>query len=339
MTTDPFFERKITSVRLLSEFAASRGVDMKALLAGTGILHESLDDHTISVSAKQELRVIANLLGLLPVVPALGVEVGLRYHFTAFGALGFAMASSPNLRAVLETTLRYFSLTFALSTFHARDRGDLTEVMVTADHLPDEIRAFVLERDVAAMIRVQRDLLPVSGLVKGVDFPFSCPRHAGRYQELLSIEPRFDAPHCVLKIDRQAILAPLPYANAIAHRAAQDQCRQLISTDEIGQDLDQLIQDYLMRSFPRMPDMEMAARNFHMTSRTLRRRLRQKNVSFTNIRDRVRQAVAKELLLTTTQSIAEISGQLGFAGTTSFINAFKRWTGKTPLSYRKDNWP
>lgn len=335
MTTEPFFNRKITSVHLLCEFAETRGVEADDLLAGSGITRTTLKDHRATVSAKQEMRVIANLCRLLSGVPALGTEAGLRYHFTAFGTLGFAMASSPNLRAALETTLQHFTLTFALSRFHVNEGEDVTEITLTADHLPKEIRAFVLERDIAAMIRVQRDLLPGAGIIRGVAFPFPHRGNSARYRTLLETEPDFDAPHCVLNIDRKAILAPLPSANAIAHKAAQEQCSQMATTGKPSQNLACLIRKHLMRAFPGMPDMETVAADFCMTSRTLRRHLGRENTSFTQIRDEVRETIAKDLLLTTSLSIAEIAYRLGFACATSFINAFKKWTGQTPLAYRR----
>ena len=52
-------------------------------------------------------------------------------------------------------------------------------------------------------------------------------------------------------------------------------------------------------------------------------------------RDEVRLALAETLLGTTPLPVQEISARLGYAGPTSFINAFKRWKGTTPRSYRR----
>ena len=45
--------------------------------------------------------------------------------------------------------------------------------------------------------------------------------------------------------------------------------------------------------------------------------------------------IAKQLLYNTTDSIEEISSKCGFSDTSSFIRAFKKQTGVSPLNYRK----
>ncbi|WP_414703931.1 helix-turn-helix domain-containing protein [Pseudomonas sp. UBA2311] len=49
----------------------------------------------------------------------------------------------------------------------------------------------------------------------------------------------------------------------------------------------------------------------------------------------MRYALAREFLREYVLSVEQISARLGYIDPTSFIKAFKRWTGETPLSYRK----
>ncbi|MEW2927261.1 helix-turn-helix domain-containing protein [Pseudomonas juntendi] len=53
------------------------------------------------------------------------------------------------------------------------------------------------------------------------------------------------------------------------------------------------------------------------------------------MRDEVRYALDREFLREYVLSVEQISARLGYIDPTSFIKAFKRWTGETPLSYRK----
>ncbi|WP_373875756.1 helix-turn-helix transcriptional regulator [Pseudomonas juntendi] len=72
-----------------------------------------------------------------------------------------------------------------------------------------------------------------------------------------------------------------------------------------------------------------------MTPRTLRRRLIDEDTTFLKLCDEVRYALAREFLREYVLSVEQISARLGYIDPTSFIKAFKRWTGETPLSYRK----
>ena len=49
---------------------------------------------------------VANLVDALGDEQALGIDAGRRYHFTAFGALGFAMVSSQTMREAMTIGLR-----------------------------------------------------------------------------------------------------------------------------------------------------------------------------------------------------------------------------------------
>ena len=59
---------------------------------------------------------------------------------------------------------------------------------------------------------------------------------------------------------------------------------------------------------------------------------------FTTYVNRQKVALAKQLLLETTKSIAQISQELGYLNTSHFINLFKRFEGSTPLAYRQNKY-
>lgn len=74
---------------------------------------------------------------------------------------------------------------------------------------------------------------------------------------------------------------------------------------------------------------------FGMSEQTLRRRLHEEAYSFQELKDIVRRDLAVYYITQTKTSIEEVAFSLGFADASTFIRSFKRWTGLTPLSYRK----
>jgi AraC-like DNA-binding protein len=77
------------------------------------------------------------------------------------------------------------------------------------------------------------------------------------------------------------------------------------------------------------------ARALGMSERTLSRRLAAEGTSFRDVLDRVRSETATALLHDPGLSIAEIMFFLGYSEPASFHRSFRRWTGKTPRSYRR----
>lgn len=82
------------------------------------------------------------------------------------------------------------------------------------------------------------------------------------------------------------------------------------------------------------PDFATLAHQFHASAATLRRRLDEEGESYRLIMDDLRRDLAISLLSDTQQSITEVASQLGFAETSAFHRAFKKWTGTRPGEYR-----
>ncbi|MFH4214599.1 AraC family transcriptional regulator ligand-binding domain-containing protein, partial [Acinetobacter baumannii] len=83
--------RSVHSVRLMADFAMESGISYQTILQGTGLSQQQLLDPNMVVTGHQELQLIHNLVEQLGDRPTLGLEVGIRYHFTTFGPLGMAL--------------------------------------------------------------------------------------------------------------------------------------------------------------------------------------------------------------------------------------------------------
>ena len=77
------------------------------------------------------------------------------------------------------------------------------------------------------------------------------------------------------------------------------------------------------------------AEELNLSKRTLQRRLQQQDVSFAELRDQLRFHYSIDYLIKQHLSIDSISASLDFSDRTSFTNAFKRWTGLSPSTFRK----
>lgn len=81
--------------------------------------------------------------------------------------------------------------------------------------------------------------------------------------------------------------------------------------------------------------IDQIADELSISKRTLQRRLQQADINFAMLRDQVRFHYAIGYLVDQAISIDQISVALDFSDRTSFTNAFKRWTGLSPSTFRK----
>lgn len=328
------FSRSITSMRLMAELAADQGMPLRESLAGTGLHERHLSDAEQVVSGEQELRMIRNLVQRLGHVNALGIAAGMRYHFTAFGALGFAIVSSRTPRSALDVGLQYFHLTFAFTRFIVTDSDSTTQVLIDDSDVPEDVAAFVVERDIAALITVTRDLYGHAPMLRQLSLRSVAPVDSKAYEQFFGIRPEFRAFANRVIFDRKHMEQPLLQANELARKAAIEQCRKLLDARKARSGLAAVVRSRLITASAQMPTMDSVAADLCVTPRTLRRRLLGESTSFAELRDEVRMTLADELLSVPKLSIEQIAERLGYAEPTSFINAFKRWHGNTPHAFR-----
>ena len=85
--------------------------------------------------------------------------------------------------------------------------------------------------------------------------------------------------------------------------------------------------------------LETLAKQLSVSARSLQRRLSDEGTSLAAIEDEVRQALARRYVADPTLGLAEVAYLLNFRDLSGFYRAFRRWTGKTPVEYRREHAP
>src|SRR4029079_12500683 len=82
------------------------------------------------------------------------------------------------------------------------------------------------------------------------------------------------------------------------------------------------------------PSLAAVAASLRTSRRTLQRRLADEGVSFADLVDDVRRALAEDYVRDPRRPLGEVAYLLGYAELSPFLRAFKRWTGRTPADVR-----
>ncbi|QBY05234.1 AraC family transcriptional regulator [Thalassotalea sp. HSM 43] len=93
----------------------------------------------------------------------------------------------------------------------------------------------------------------------------------------------------------------------------------------------------LIRTYATLPwfSIEWFADRLGMTSRTLQRNLKQKDITFKDVKEQTKRDTALALLADAQYSIDDIAWQVGYNDLSNFNRAFKKWTGTTAPAYRR----
>ena len=80
--------------------------------------------------------------------------------------------------------------------------------------------------------------------------------------------------------------------------------------------------------------LALTAEAMGFSARTLQRRLAEQGLSYSHLVDEARFIKARDLILHQ-DKIMDVAAELGYSDAGSFTRAFERWTGMSPMQYRK----
>lgn len=267
-------------------------------------------------------------------------EIGFHMRTSAsmrcvdFGPLGLTIKSAPTLRRSFERLDRYAKLYNPYSVFAFADKGAecwWINYRAAPDNdgakLSNEaaLGTFVsLWRDANGdefnPKRVQFTHLPVSD-VKPLEDYFKCPvTHGAEVDAIIMHQQDVDRPN---RVGDQHIWNFL--------RGHLEQILRTTMPDRIDRDVVIQVAKTLSDGVPRLEDV---ACHLGIGSRTLQRRLAELGHNYQSLVDEARREVALKLVGEGHHSLVEVAFLTGFSEQSSFTRAFKRWSGKTPRTYR-----
>lgn len=303
------FPRAATGLGILVDYGRGRGVPARSVLAGTGLAAQDLDPRG-EITAAQELRVVRNLVRRLG--DDIGPAVGRCYHAGSFGVFGFALLSSRTLLDAMTVALRFIDLSHTFALPSAEVVGDEVVVRVDGRALPADVRRVLVGRDATAVHGVLDELVPggVGGRLElGED----------------AAELRFG----VTELDR-----PIASRDPRSLALARQLCAEVVEPRRRRTGLAQDVRVLVAQRLPSGAPMAAVADDLGLSERSLRRHLAAQGVGYRELLDEVRESLARELLRgRATLPVADLAVRLGYADATSFIVAFRRWTGTTPTAW------
>lgn len=325
--------RSVVAARILVEVGEQHGVTARAVLSGTGLRSADLQDPELEIEAGQELAIARNLLRRLDDRPGLGVEAGRRYTLGGLGVWGFALLTSPTVRDMVRLGTRYAGLSFAFIRPVYLERADAARVVFDDSEIPDDVRAFFVERELAKLL-----VLAPAVIGNRYGFHVETAFTGGRALALRRIAGGnpvvSDAGEHALVFAGELLDKALPQADPVTGRALEAQCAELLQRRQRRRGIGAHVRSRLLSQLDRQLGIEQIAAEMHVDERTLRRKLAAEGTSFRELADEVRSTMALELLGDGQLTIQEVAARLGYHDAAAFSRAFKRWTGERPGEFR-----
>lgn len=326
-----------TSLRIFCETAEQFGVDHRQCLAGTELSFDALSDPDLQPRTSHEIRAVENIAKAADSAVGIGVAAGRRMHVHMFGAWGFAILTSPTLRAAILTAIDYLKISFVLAEMHLDEKGGAARVWFDMSNLPVIIRPIYAERHCTVTMNFIRELLtnaPGDGFA--VETRIEDPAYSRELSEILELDV---LPGC----ERYALVFPadwldrsLPKSDPITLKYCLEQCEALVQrASAADQPWTQKVREAILENIATEQKIDAIADGLSVTERTLRRRLSDEGTNFRELYTDIRLAIAYELLESTGVNVETVSWRVGYAEPASFVRAFSKRFGMTPGEVKK----
>jgi AraC-like DNA-binding protein len=268
--------------------------------------------------------------------PALGLKASLELDLGDLGAVDYALSSAANVEQSLEIATRYARLindamVFSREVVDGRMFVRLANLLV----LPRSAAEFQL----SAVLLMRKSVWPEE-LSNDLDVWLTGAQPADVSDYVRAFSParvHFASSFSGFSFAARHLNAPLRATDAKLHDVMRKHMELVLGTLPQLQSYTERVRSLLIRELPGGNATAVhLARLMHTSLSTLGRRLEAEGTTFSAILEDLRQRLALGYLASRQLSVPEVALLTGFSQATAFHRAFRRWTGKTPLQYRRE---
>lgn len=322
---------------VVRDFALSKGIALQTLLKNSELTPEEFIAPPKLVNNFIVSRIGINLYNELSNPMSDAAEFGLCMTASSHGSLGIAVQCAATLKEAYDIMTAFYNTRINSQDIRTEHTADYTKAFLENKYemtMDPSLQRFF---DLATLISIATNTYKAMdhSVIKGAillhvdcdeppDFPF---------QKLLGVNVLFNQKELAILTPKAWFEAPLSISNPAISRAAIERC-----TDELRllspSDLVSKIRMRLSEQDEALLSLEQMSSLFCMSPATLKRKLKEKGLSYQTLKDEVRLEKAIQLIRSNQLNFEDIAARLGFSDASNFTKAFKGWTGQTPKAFR-----
>lgn len=320
-------------LRLVHEAMVALNVDVERIYQECGITSNHIQDKKARLKHKANTRfwqVAEEVTG----DQSIGLHVAEHIPLYRGQVLEYLFLSSQTFGDGLTRALNYQRLLSDVAQTYLSVEGDRAS-LVFDTALGDQVDHHFIECIMFGVIRFFRSITDDAFQPIEIQLIFDEPANKAEYERVFSSPVLF-------KKTKNAITFPSDILNFQSQHAepelidlheevAEAHVAKIEKQDLIYQ-IRQILSEHLDK---KEVNLELVAEALQLSPRNLRAQLAALGTNFNQVLSEYRTLLAKRLLERTREPIDEICYLLGFSEISAFYRAFKRWTGMTPIEYRK----
>ncbi|QIL91426.1 helix-turn-helix domain-containing protein [Microbulbifer sp. SH-1] len=339
----PLHRHPLGFIEVFRELGASEST----LLQGTGITPALFDLQEARISYSQWRVLLQN--GVRQCAhPQLGLIVGLRFHWSFWGPMGFMIECSPSLKDIAESFRRYMVTVQPFYALHAArsnsylDRGNRVVEPLnysTSQDADPVLRDFLRQFRLATTLRIWDECGNKSVEDPEIHVRLDQPRPADRefYDRLPCQSLEFDGNTSTISGSIDLVFTPFRPMRRRTYERLQRECEQELDRFAEHFSFTERVRWHMRSHFNPRLELQQVAEQLQVSPRGLSRRLAADGVTFRGLLHEIRMEIALHHLRNSCLAVEEIARYTGFSCASSLRRAVKNWSGKTTSDLRGDS--
>ncbi|GKY86545.1 AraC family transcriptional regulator [Sinisalibacter aestuarii] len=271
--------------------------------------------------------------------PAFVLNHAIDTQLEDISVVGLIVHTSKSMADSMEQLNRYSRLMVEVDVMETGERFSIQpgpEGVWIVDNRPDP-NSFP-ELTEAAFGRFESEFrreFPDRPFARAIEVTHPAPSYADDYERILRCPVTFGATRNALLIAPEWLVQEFDEHSDYVFGIFAEKADALLAELETSGTLRARIEALLMPVLHKGEvSVESIAGALGMSRQTLYRRLKEEGVTFAGILNDLRCRMASDYLAARKVSVNETAYLVGFSEASSFVRAFKRWTGQTPAEYR-----
>ena len=324
--------------RSILEFAVEKGADRAGLLKEAGLEAAPLDNQDARVPFAAYLALIRAAKRATD-DPALPLNHAVDTRLDRMTVVGLIVQSSASMPDAMKQLNRYARLMIEVDVMESGERfsvlSEKDEVWIV-DNRPDpNTSPEITEAAFGRFVGEFRREFPDQPFALQIEVTHTPPVHADAYERILRCPIAFNAKRNALQIAPFWLTHSFDESSRYVFGIFTDRADALLAEMEAEDSVRARVESQLM---PILHKGEVSigkvAGELGMSRATLYRRLKEEGITFAELVDDLRKRLASDYLAARKVSVNEAAYLVGFSEASSFVRAFRRWTGQTPAEYR-----
>ena len=326
---------RIGPILAVPDILRSLGQDPDVVLGEIGIDPSLFDDPDNLISYAARGRILGHCAARTG-CRHFGLLIGERSGLQGFGIVGLLAKYSTDVATALQRLVGFLHLHVRGARAALSVAGDLATLRYDI-LLPDVEGVDQLgDGAVATMFKILRGLCGSDWRPVEIRIAHRAPPDPRPYRRYFGVAPTFDAAEYAVVFEASWLNRPVAEGDAELVRLLQRHILMLGAKHE--GDLVAQVRAVLRGAIlaGHAGEGQIAAL-FSLPKRTMHRRLVAEGTQFRKLDAECRFDIARQLLEHSALAIAEIAATLGYAETSVFTRAFRRWSGTTPTHWREQH--